>query len=97
VRVGSQRYAKDATEGYARSHTSSFLSTLCATRAVAAALVAVVVPGPPAIGAEPLAGAKETRAEVQIGLCAPTDQIEPHSDCAPAAPRSMSGYSMTLR
>jgi hypothetical protein len=45
-------------------------------RAVAAMLVAFAVPGPQAIAAKPLPDAKETRAEVQIGLCAPTDQIE---------------------
>ena len=42
----------------------------------AAMIVAVAAAEPRAIAGEPLAGAKATRAEVQIGLCAPTEQVE---------------------
>ena len=49
---------------------------VCNVSAVAAMIVTVAVLGPRAFASESLAGAKETWAEVQIGLCAPTDQIE---------------------
>ena len=45
-------------------------------RAMAAMLVAFAMPGAQAIAAEPLPDAQQTRAEIQIGLCAPADQIE---------------------
>ena len=51
--------------------------------ATAAMIVAVAVAEPRAIAAEPLAGTKETRAEVQIGLCAPADRIKHALDLRP--------------
>ena len=59
-----------------RADTISLKHFVRKARAVAAMLVAVAVPGPPAIAAEPPPAANKTRAEVQIGLCAPADQIE---------------------
>jgi hypothetical protein len=43
---------------------------------VAAMIAAVALAPPQAIAAGPAPGPKETRAEVQVGLCAPTDEIE---------------------
>jgi len=54
------------------------LLTMCVIRdasVVAAMIVAIAIANPRAIAAEPLHGAKETQAEIQVGLCAPTDQI----------------------
>ena len=43
--------------------------------ALAAMILAAAVAPRPATAAEPPRGAKEARAEIQLGLCAPTDQI----------------------
>jgi len=51
--------------------------------ALAAMILAAAVAPRPATAAEPPRGAKEARAEIQLGLCAPTEQIVQTLDLRP--------------